>query len=112
MTEKKMRDIQAIKKQLEQQLKDLGAKVEEIEEDLRTPRSASWEDRATEIEGDEVLDALEESAVAEINEIRAALNRIDEGTYEICARCGEKINEKRLEAMPYATECIRCAEAG
>jgi RNA polymerase-binding protein DksA len=107
-----MRNIGTIKKQLEQQLRDLGAKVEEIEDDLRTPRSASWEDRATEIEGDEVLGALEESAVAEINEIRAALKRIDDGTYGICARCGEKINEKRLDALPYATECIQCAEAG
>ena len=101
-----------IKKKLEQQLKDLGAKVEEIEDDLRTPRSASWEDRATEIEGDEVLDALEGSAVAEIGEIRAALKRIDDGTYEICAACGTKINEKRLEALPYATQCIQCAQAG
>jgi len=107
-----MRDIETIKKQLEQQLKDLGAKVEEIEDDLRTPRSASWEDRATEIEGDEVLGALEESAVAETNEIRAALRRIDDGTYGTCARCGEKINENRLEALPYATECIQCAQAG
>jgi RNA polymerase-binding transcription factor DksA len=107
-----MLNIRTIKKQLEQQLRDLGAKVEEIEEDLRTPRSAGWEDRATEIEGDEVLDALEGSAVAEINEIRTALKRIDDGTYKNCARCGEKINEKRLEALPYATECIQCAEAG
>ena len=107
-----MRNIGKIKKKLEQQLRDLGAKVEEIEDDLRTPRSASWEDRATEIEGDEVLDALGGSAVAEINEIRAALKRIDDGTYELCARCGEKINEKRLEALPYATQCIQCAEAG
>jgi RNA polymerase-binding transcription factor DksA len=106
-----MKSLRTIKKQLEDRLKELGAKVEDIEEDLRTPRSSSWEDRATEIEGDEVLDALEESAIAEIGEIRAALRRIDEGSYEICARCGEKINEKRLEALPYATECIKCAEA-
>jgi len=107
-----MRKIGTIKKQLEQRLSDLGARVEEIEDDLRTPRSASWEDRATEIEGDEVLDALEGSAVGEIADIRAALRRIDEGTYGICARCGEDIAEKRLEALPYATECIDCARAG
>ena len=106
-----MRNIGTIKKQLEQQLRHLGAKVEEIEDDLRTPRSARWEDRATESEGDEVLGALEESAVAEINEIRAALKRIDDGTYKICASFWEKINEKHLDALPYATECIQCAEA-
>lgn len=107
-----MRNLEAIKLDLEAQLRALGAKVEEIEDDLRTPRSASWEDRATEIEGDEVLDALEESALAEIRDIRTALQRIDEGTYEICSSCGKKINDKRLEALPYATECIQCAESG
>lgn len=106
-----MQKLQTIKKQLEERLKELGAKVEDIEDDLRTPRSASWEDRATEIEGDEVLDALEETAVVEIREIQAALRRIDDGAYDTCIRCGEKINEKRLEALPYATECIQCAEA-
>lgn len=107
-----MRDIESTKKQLEQRLRELGAKVEEIEDDLRTPRSASWEDRATEIEGDEVLGALEGSAVGEIDDIRAALKRIEDGTYGVCSRCGEDIDERRLQALPYATECIQCARSG
>ena len=107
-----MQSLQAIKKQLEERLSALGARVEDIEGDLRTPRSTGWEDRATEIEGDEVLGALEETAVAEIEEIYAALRRIEDGSYEKCARCGTKIDERRLEALPYATECIGCAEAG
>jgi DnaK suppressor protein len=107
-----MRDIESVKKQLEQRLRELGAKVEEIEDDLRTPRSASWEDRATEIEGDEVLGALEGSAVGEIDDIRAALKRIEDGTYGVCSRCGEDIDERRLQALPYATECIQCARSG
>ena len=49
-----MQKLGKIKEQLEARLKELGAKVEEIEGDLRTPRSASWEDRATEIEGEKV----------------------------------------------------------
>lgn len=106
-----MQKLPEIKKQLEARLKELSSRVEEIEEDLRTPRSSSWEDRATEIEGDEVLDALEESAIVEIKDIRAALTRIDEGTYGTCATCGDKISEKRLEALIYTTECITCAEA-
>lgn len=106
-----MQKVGKVKEQLEARLKELGAKVEEIEEDLRTPRSTGWEDRATEIEGDEVLDALEESAIVEINDIRAALKRIDEGSYGSCATCGAKIGEKRLAALNYTTQCITCAEA-
>lgn len=106
-----MQKLEKIRKQLEERLSELGAKVEEIEEDLRTPRSASWEDRATEIEGDEVLDALEGTAIEEIREIRAALKRIDDGGYGTCVRCGAEIGDKRLAALIYTTECITCAQA-
>lgn len=99
-----------IKKQLQARLNELTTRIEEIEGDLRTPRSASWEDRATETEGDEVLDALEDTAMAEVAEIRKALERIESGTYGICAACGDEINARRLEALPYATRCINCAK--
>lgn len=107
-----MIDQDKVRAQLKETLRQLGAKVEEIEDDLRSPRSAGWEDRATEIEDDDVLDALEESAIREIGEIRAALKRLDDGSYGVCAGCGKKIGEKRLEALPSAALCIKCAEAG
>lgn len=99
-----------IKKLLLARQKELSTRIAEIEGDLRTPRSASWEDRATETEGDEVLDALEDSAIAELAEIRTALERIEKGTYGVCATCGDRIGAKRLEALPYATQCINCAK--
>ena len=105
-----MLNLNEIKTQLEERLQVLGAKVGEIEDDLRTARSADWEEQATEVEGDEVLGALEGSALSEIEEIRNALRRIGDGTYGECATCGESINERRLEALPYATQCIKCAE--
>ena len=40
--------------------------------------------------------------------IKAALQRIDDGTYGICSSCGEEISEKRLESRPEATLCIKC----
>ena len=106
-----MPDIGEVKKQLKATLLELGTKVKEIEGDLRAPRSADWAERATEIEDDEVLDALEDSAIKEIRDIHAALRRIDDGTYSECSMCGKAIGEKRLTALPYATTCIECAEA-
>jgi len=41
-------------------------------------------------------------------EVRAALRRIDEGTYGICLECQEPISPKRLAAVPAAALCIRC----
>lgn len=45
-----------------------------------------------------------------IKKIRAALERIEEGTYGICEFCGGKISLKRLQARPVTTKCIQCKE--
>ena len=44
-------------------------------------------------------------------EAQAALARLDQGTFGRCERCGHAISRKRLRAVPYARECIRCAHA-
>jgi len=43
------------------------------------------------------------------NQIDGALKRIDEGSYGQCEECGVKIPKTRLEAIPYAALCVRCA---
>ena len=42
--------------------------------------------------------------------VRAALDRIDEGTYGACLNCDEDIGMKRLHAVPWASLCIGCQE--
>lgn len=105
-----MQELDKIRKQLEERLALLTERVREIEGDLRTAPSADFEERATETEGDEVLQGLEGSALVEAQNIRNALKRIDEGVYGECVACGEPIGEKRLRALPYATLCINCAK--
>ncbi|HSI97145.1 MAG TPA: TraR/DksA C4-type zinc finger protein [Gaiellaceae bacterium] len=63
-------------------------------------------DHATETYMRELDGGLEENVEHLIAEIDAALERIDEGTYGICTRCGRPIAAERLEAVPYATLCI------
>jgi RNA polymerase-binding protein DksA len=46
-----------------------------------------------------------------LDEINAALARIDEGTFGDCTECGAAISETRLKAIPYAALCVRCARA-
>ena len=104
-----MSDLVSIKAQLEERLEFLSAKVVEIEGDLRDPANPDFAEQATEAEADEVLEGLESSALLEISQINAALNRINEGTYGECATCGDPVGEKRLEAIPYAAQCISCA---
>jgi DnaK suppressor protein len=45
-----------------------------------------------------------------LDSIDAALARIVEGEYGKCINCGEPIQEKRLEAVPWARHCIRCQD--
>jgi DnaK suppressor protein len=42
-------------------------------------------------------------------EVVAALDRVEQGTYGRCVRCGKEISPARLEAMPATPLCITCA---
>src|SRR5262250_3004795 len=46
-----------------------------------------------------------------LKEVVSALQKIDEGGFGDCERCGEAIAEKRLEALPFARYCIECQRA-
>jgi DnaK suppressor protein len=42
--------------------------------------------------------------------VRAALRRIDEGTFGVCVHCEEEISLKRVNAVPWTPYCITCQE--
>jgi DnaK suppressor protein len=63
-------------------------------------------DHATELFMRELDEGLEENAEHLIEEIDAALERIENGTYGTCSACGRPIGEERLAALPYARLCI------
>ncbi len=53
--------------------------------------------------------ATERTRQRDLNRIKAAIGRIDEGEYGYCAECGDEIAERRLEVDPMAERCINCA---
>jgi RNA polymerase-binding protein DksA len=58
---------------------------------------------------DRELDStLEENCGHVLAAIDSALERIESGTFGTCRTCGGVIAEARLEALPYATQCIDC----
>jgi RNA polymerase-binding protein DksA len=63
-------------------------------------------DVATETFDRELDDGLEEGATRRLEQIDAALGRIEDGSYGTCAACGRPIGEERLRAVPWATLCI------
>jgi YteA family regulatory protein len=69
-------------------------------------------DTATETYDRELDYSLEENSEHVLRAIEAALQRIEDGTFGICETCGQPISEERLEAIPYATQCIDCRRKG
>ncbi len=59
---------------------------------------------------DEASLARRESLQGTLEEIDAALARLDDGTYGHCEDCGEPLPEGRLEILPYARRCVQCQQ--
>lgn len=104
-----MKDLNDRKAMLEARLADLGGRLRGIEVELDSHVSQDWEDLATEREADEVLEGMGVSGQHEIRMIKAALDRIAQGTYGLCTKCGEPISQERLDAIPYTPFCSTCA---
>lgn len=67
-------------------------------------------------EGDAMADAERSNLVLGnsrtlLEQVNAALARLDDGIYGYCQRCGKPIDARRLEALPYALYDIDCQEA-
>ena len=52
--------------------------------------------------------ALRDRNQDHLEQVEAALRRLDEGTFGACVRCGRPIAADRLEALPWAPRCIDC----
>lgn len=89
--------------------KALVGDMADIEHALDAPMPTDWEDRSSERQGDEVLEALGHADMAELKRIDAALDRIRQGTYGQCMKCGEAISPDRLAVVPDAALCRFCA---
>ncbi len=88
---------------------ELAEDLIDIEDKLDDPMPKDWEDRASERQGDEVLEALGNVELDELRRIDAALARMEDGSYGTCAKCGDPISDERLSAVPTAALCRNCA---
>lgn len=102
-------DMKVQKAKLLERRKALVGDMQEIEDALDAPMPTDWEDRASERQGDEVLEALGQAELSELKRIDAALKRMEEGSYGTCQTCGKAVAEARLVAVPEAAQCISCA---
>lgn len=107
-----MKEYKEIRNHLVSILEELNLRLTRITNDVRhsdEPLEKDFSEQATQNENNEVMDYLGNSARTEIEMIKQAINKIDNGKFGICEVCGEPISKDRLKALPYSSMCIICA---
>jgi DnaK suppressor protein len=104
--------IQQMKEVLLQQRKEildkLAAESEEFRELIEDKDPKDLVDIASDDIDKKMLKTLEAQEITRLELIDSAIARIENGRYGKCLKCGQKIPEARLEAIPYAFLCIQC----
>ena len=108
------RKLMALSRRLDQERKDLK---EEALQGTGGETSGSFSnvpihpgDLGTHYFEEEVTLNLLENEEMLIEEVNAALERIEKGSFGRCEECRQEIAPERLEAVPYTRYCITCAE--
>jgi DnaK suppressor protein len=102
-------NIASIKKRLKQRERQL---LEEMERNQTEAREGTERDtpeameRSVNLEGAEALLRHNDADFQELEDVRAALTRMDDGEFGKCLDCGKPIPEGRLEAIPWAQYCV------
>ncbi|WP_201597782.1 TraR/DksA C4-type zinc finger protein [Psychrobacter vallis] len=102
-------DLNAAKQSLLKLKDEYETRIDKIEDHIQNPQddlNEHWEDQAISYRQNDMRKNLMGEARQSLVHVENALSRIENGTYGACEVCGEKIEEQRLEALPYATLCM------
>ena len=108
-------EFEAVRRKLLQQKQELLVRAAKVHADITRssgPLEKDFAEQVVQMENDAVLAGIGEATAAELAQINRALAQLDLGTYGVCSRCGQPIDGRRLQALPYSDRCIGCAEAG
>ena len=103
--------LETFKKRLEDRQRELRYTMNRTAQDGRDADLESAQDiadRAANSYNKEFLFSQSNNERQLLQMVDAALNRIREGTFGECISCGEEINAKRLEAVPWTRHCKEC----
>lgn len=106
-------DFDIAKKELLKLKEEYETRIDKIEDHIQNPQDSlneHWEDQAISYRQNDMRKSLMAEARQNLIYVENALSRIENGTYGECEVCGRDIEEKRLEAVPYATLCMEHAE--
>ncbi len=89
---------------------ELSQRIEKIDNDIHSRvANRKSSEHAVERQNDEVLLNLKNEAEFELEQIDRALLKIKNDEYGTCEKCHNMISPERLEAIPYASLCGKCA---
>lgn len=106
--------FEAIRRKLEQQKQELMARAAKVRADITRssgPLDKDFAEQVVQMENDAVLAGIGEATAAELAQINRALAQLSAGSYGVCSHCGQPIDSRRLQALPYSDRCITCADA-
>ena len=105
--------LEYFKKRLETKQQDLRRTVSRTEQDGRVADSETAQDIADKAASSYTKEFLFHQSNSErqlLNMVEAALARLREGEFGSCINCGNEVNAKRLDAVPWTRYCIDCQE--
>ena len=105
--------LESFKKQLEERQRVLRNRVSSNENEGRATDETNAQDiadRASSSYTKEFLFHQSNNERQMLNMVEGALSRIREGVFGERISCGNEINAKRLEAVPWTRHCIECQE--
>ena len=109
----RMVDLDKAKQRLLDLKQEYQTRVDKIQHDMQNPdtdMTQDWDDQAVINEQNDVRKNLLVEAQHNLELVNNALLRIENGTYGICTVSGEEIEPERLEAVPFATTCMKHAK--
>ena len=101
-------NVQIYKERLlarERELSEGAARFDAAARDARTAEVEDPIDAVTSDEGKAANFRLGDVATRTLQQVRAALQRINDGTYGFCIDCGRQIDSARLDAVPWTPYC-------
>ncbi len=103
-------DTEQRQQALTQRLADMEKRLASVTRDITKTLSSDFAEQATERENDDVLEEIARETQISIRHLKAALQRLEDGSYGICVCCGEDISVARLRVIPETTLCVQCAD--
>lgn len=108
---RKTLDIPKIQQSLQEQQETLIQRLREYADESNKADNPNRSDLAMRAIQSERQGLLIARAEEQLKDVQAALNRIEEGTYGLCEKCGKTIHPERLSVIPTTTVCMECKRA-